>query len=154
MTSQSSWFSIRTRIGFWYKSIIINETQKYIELQYRTARLSQIAEDFNLSLPALSKLIKEGTGNTFQELLMKKRFERAAELLIDTNLPVEEIALNVGYENQSYFHRQFKMRYNITPRRYRLVHRRKMGRWWQEACFYKLWRHAFSFSWNPCIIKF
>lgn len=111
-----------------YKSIIINETQKYIELQYRTARLSQIAEDFNLSLPALSKLIKEGTGNTFQELLMKKRFERAAELLIDTNLPVEEIALNVGYENQSYFHRQFKMRYNITPRRYRLVHRRKMGR--------------------------
>lgn len=56
-----------------------------------------------MSLPALSKLIKEGTGNTFQELLMKKRFERAAELLIDTNLPVEEIALNVGYENQMLF---------------------------------------------------
>ncbi len=111
-----------------YKSIIINETQKYIELQYRTARLSQIAEDFQISLPALSKLIKEGTGSTFQELLMNKRFERAAELLIETNLPVEEIALNIGYENQSYFHRQFKMRYNITPRRYRLVHRRKRGR--------------------------
>ena len=110
-----------------YKDIIIQETQKYIELQYRTARLSQIAEDFQISLPALSKLIKEGTGSTFQELLMNKRFERAAELLMETNLPVEEIALNVGYENQSYFHRQFKMRYNITPRRYRLVHRRKRG---------------------------
>ena len=111
-----------------YKSMIISETQKYIEVQYRTARLGQIAEDFQIGLPALSKLIKEGTGYTFQELLMKKRFERAAELLIETNLPVEDIALNVGYENQSYFHRQFKIRYNITPRRYRLVHRRKMGR--------------------------
>ena len=111
-----------------YKDIIIQETQKYIELQYRTARLSQIAADFNQTLPALSKMIKEGTGHTFQDLLMKRRFERAAELLIETNLPVEEIALNVGYENQSYFHRQFKTRYNVTPRRYRLIHRRKMGR--------------------------
>ena len=111
-----------------YKDIIIQETQKYIELQYRTARLSRIAEDFNLTLPALSKMIKEGTGHTFQDLLMKRRFDRAAELLIETNLPVEEIALNVGYENQSYFHRQFKTRYRVTPRRYRLIHRRKLGR--------------------------
>lgn len=109
-----------------YKDEIIQETLKYIEIQYRTARLSKIAEDYHLALPSLSKLIKEGTGNTFQELLMKRRFEKAAVLLLETNLPVEEIALNVGYENQSYFHRQFKMRYGVTPRRYRLIHRRKM----------------------------
>ena len=34
--------------------------------------------------------------------------------------------IDPGYENQSYFHRQFKMRYGVTPRRYRLIHRRKM----------------------------
>ena len=109
-----------------YKDEIIQETLKYIEIQYRTARLGKIAEDYHLALPSLSKLIKEGTGSTFQELLMKRRFEKAAVLLLETNLPVEEIALNVGYENQSYFHRQFKMRYGVTPRRYRLIHRRKM----------------------------
>ncbi|MDO4262534.1 MAG: AraC family transcriptional regulator [Eubacteriales bacterium] len=109
-----------------YKDTIIQETRKYIEIQYRTARLGKIAEDYHIPLPSLSKLIKEGTGSTFQELLMKQRFEKAAMLLLETNLPVEEIALNVGYENQSYFHRQFKMRYGLTPRRYRLVNRRKM----------------------------
>lgn len=109
-----------------YRDEIIQETLKYIEIQYRTARLGKIAEDYHLALPSLSKLIKEGTGSTFQELLMKRRFEKAAVLLLETNLPVEEIALNVGYENQSYFHRQFKMRYGVTPRRYRLIHRRKM----------------------------
>ncbi|RHW00666.1 AraC family transcriptional regulator [Clostridiaceae bacterium OF09-1] len=109
-----------------YKDEIIQETLKYIEIQYRTARLGKIAEDYHLALPSLSKLIKEGTGSTFQELLMKRRFEKAAVLLLETSLQVEEIALNVGYENQSYFHRQFKMRYGVTPRRYRLIHRRKM----------------------------
>ena len=109
-----------------YKDEIIQETLKYIEIQYRTARLGKIAEDYHLALPSLSKLIKEGTGSTFQELLMKRRFEKAAVLLLETSLQVEEIALNVGYAHQSYFHRQFKMRYGVTPRRYRLIHRRKM----------------------------
>ena len=75
-------------------------------------------------MPSLSKLIKEGTGSTFQELLMKRRFEKAAVLLLETSLQVEEIALNVGYENQSYFFRQFKKRFGMTPRSYRITHQK------------------------------
>lgn len=54
-------------------------------------------------MTVLSKLIKQKTGYTFQELLQHKRFETAAHLLAETDLSVEEIALDVGYENQSYF---------------------------------------------------
>ena len=43
----------------------------------------------------------------------------AVHLLCDTKLSIEEIALDVGYENQSYFFRQFKERYGMTPHKYR-----------------------------------
>jgi YesN/AraC family two-component response regulator len=71
----------------------------------------------------LSKLIKQSTGFTFQELLQRKRFQKAVMLLLDTDLSVEEIAEAVGYENLSYFYRQFKERYGRTPRKYRMEHR-------------------------------
>lgn len=35
-------------------------------------------------------------------------------------MSIEEISLGVGYENQSYFFRQFKKRYGMIPRRYRI----------------------------------
>lgn len=111
-----------------YKDTIVEETLRYIDIQYRTASLSQMAEEFHQPLPVLSKMIKQETGMTFRELLMNKRFEKAALLLIETNLPVEKVAVNIGYENQSYFHLQFKKRYGVTPRQYRMQHRRELLR--------------------------
>lgn len=35
-------------------------------------------------------------------------------------MSIEEISLGVGYKNQSYFFRQFKKRYGMIPRRYRI----------------------------------
>lgn len=106
-----------------YQDIVIQSTLKYIDVQYKTANLSQIAQDFHQSLPVLSKLIKKSTGSTFQELLMRKRFQKAVAFLVETELPVEEIAATVGYENLSYFYRQFKARYGMTPSRYRTLHK-------------------------------
>lgn len=106
-----------------YEDIVIQATTKYIDIHYQTASLSHIADDFNLSLPALSRMIKKCTGYTFQELLMRKRFQKAVMFLMETELPVEEIAVNIGYENQSYFYRQFKARYGVTPNQYRILHK-------------------------------
>ena len=55
--------------------------------------------------------------------LARLLLEKTDMLLLETNLPVEEIAAAVGYENQSYFHRQFKARYGMTPAKYRREHR-------------------------------
>jgi YesN/AraC family two-component response regulator len=68
-------------------------------------------------------MIKQSTGFTFQEILRRKRFQKAVMLLLDTDLAVEEIVEVVGYENQSYFYRQFKSRYGMTPRKYRIEHK-------------------------------
>ena len=47
------------------------------------------------------------------------RFEAAQRLLRFTSLRCYEIAQRVGYSNVYYFHRQFKKKLGITPRRYR-----------------------------------
>lgn len=103
-----------------YLDVILQTTLDYIDTSYKTANLTKIAEDFHQSLSVLSKLIKQSTGFTFQELLQKKRFQKAIELLMKTDLAVDEISFEVGYENKSYFYRQFKERYGMTPRQYRI----------------------------------
>jgi len=40
-------------------------------------------------------------------------------LLKNTNMTIEEIASNVGYENISFFYRLFKKRYGTSPKKYK-----------------------------------
>lgn len=102
-----------------YKEVVLKATRQYINTMYKTATLTRLAENFNISVSALSKLVKQEAGCTFQELLQRKRFQKSKELLSTTELPVEEISRIVGYENYSFFNRQFKYRYGVTPGRYR-----------------------------------
>ena len=102
-----------------YKETVVQAVLGYINSDCKNASLTRIAEETHQSMTTLSKLIKEKTGYNFQELLQRKRFQMAVHLLCDTKLSIEEIALDVGYENQSYFFRQFKKRYGMTPHKYR-----------------------------------
>jgi AraC-like DNA-binding protein/mannose-6-phosphate isomerase-like protein (cupin superfamily) len=106
-----------------YQDIVAQSAMRYVENSYRTATLTKLSEDFHQSLSQTSKMIKQSTGFTFQEILRRKRFQKAVMLLLDTDLAVEEIVEVVGYENQSYFYRQFKSRYGMTPRKYRIEHK-------------------------------
>lgn len=105
-----------------YKEVIVQTVLNYLEHNYRSASLTKIAEDCHRSVSSLSKIIRQCTGHTFQELLQRKRFQKAVILLLESDLSVEEISLAVGYENQSYFHRQFLKRYQMTPKTYRKEH--------------------------------
>ena len=104
------------------RDIIVRETLHCIDSNYNSVTLNQIAEEFHHSPSRMSKIIKEGTGFTFQQLLIKKRFQKALQLLLETDLQIEAIAIHVGYENLSYFYRTFKKLYGMTPRQYRKLH--------------------------------
>ena len=92
---------------------------EYVETQYQTARLSEIASTLHQPLSTLSTMIKNGSGHTFKELLQRVRLDRAGAYLRDTNLPVTNIIYAVGYDNTSYFHRIFKEAYGMSPKEYR-----------------------------------
>lgn len=109
-----------------YNDVVLNTIIRYIDNHYQTATLSDLANEFRLPLSSLSKMIKQHTGVTFQELLIRKRCQKAAMLLVETTLSIEEIAEIIGYENHSHFYRMFKKHYGTTPRKYRIQNKDKI----------------------------
>ena len=92
---------------------------RYLEENYRDGSLSEIAEQLHYELPSLSRLIRRKTGKNYTELLQEKRLSQAAWLLRNTDRNVDGIAVSVGYENISYFHRLFAARFGLSPKKYR-----------------------------------
>ena len=92
---------------------------RYIEENYPTGSLTEIADTLHYDLCWLSREIKRRTGKTFKELLQEKRLTQAAYFLKHTSLHVDEIGTAVGYSNLSYFHRIFQDKFGVTPKKYR-----------------------------------
>ncbi|MBR2633956.1 MAG: helix-turn-helix domain-containing protein [Clostridia bacterium] len=92
---------------------------RYVEEHYRNGSLTEAARLLHYDFYWLSHEVKAGLGKTYTELVQEKRLSRAAYLLENSEMPVEEIAKAVGYENKSYFHRLFLGRYGLTPKKYR-----------------------------------
>jgi AraC-like DNA-binding protein len=92
---------------------------RYIEEHYANGSLTEMAERLHYDLPYLSRLIRHTTGKNYTELLQEKRLSQAAWLLSNTDGKVDEIAVSVGYENISYFHRLFAARFGCSPKKYR-----------------------------------
>ena len=65
------------------------------------------------------KIFKNITGDSFHNILNKQRIEVACSLLSETNLPISEIALQVGLCEPKTFCRVFKSIMGITPGTYR-----------------------------------
>lgn len=95
----------------------------YIEENYKEGTLTELSELCHQSIPGMSRFIKKHSGRTFQQLLMQKRLNQAAFLLTTTRLTVEEVMFAVGYDNSSYFHRIFREKYDMTPKKYRMYNR-------------------------------
>lgn len=103
--------------------IILLETLKYIENNYKTARLLEVSKQLSIPDYKLCKLIKSSTGKTFATHLLDKRLEKSLQLLTTTTLSIADIITAVGYDNTSYFYRVFKGKYGATPSEYRLQNR-------------------------------
>lgn len=67
----------------------------------------------------LSSLFHRDMGMTFIDFVNKERTNQAASLLRHTNLQIQQIATTVGYNNTSYFSKQFVRFHGVSPSRYR-----------------------------------
>lgn len=63
--------------------------------------------------------IKSLTGFTPVEFIRDIRLKRAAQLIVDTQLLVKEIASLTGFSDMKYFSKSFKKKYGVTPLDYR-----------------------------------
>ena len=65
------------------------------------------------------KYFKKQFDKTFTQYLNEFRIRKTCQGLQESNQQVTQIAMECGYENMSFFHRQFKKYVGITPAKYR-----------------------------------
>lgn len=85
--------------------------------------LTALAAELGVSLQHLSSDIKEKFGMSFQELLCYGRCERAARLLLGTDMRIVEIAEDCGFSDAKYLIKYFRRFFYATPSDFRKRHR-------------------------------
>jgi len=86
------------------------------ETEFNAVRIEKI---LCLSKMQLYRKLKTLTGLTPGEFIKHIRLKYAAHLLVTTRLNISEIFLRTGFNNESYFFREFKKRYQAAPSEYR-----------------------------------
>ena len=81
--------------------------------------ISRIAEIMHFNPQYLARTFKAETDQGILEYITTERIEAAKKLLVETNIPVKEIAALVCYQDYAYFTRVFKKETGISPKQYR-----------------------------------
>jgi AraC-like DNA-binding protein len=98
----------------------LRKAERYIQENFsRKLSLEEVANVSRFSAPYFSTILKRETGENLSRYLSRLRVEKAEALLIGTNLPLNTIANNCGFEDQSWFSKIFKIHTGMSPRRYR-----------------------------------
>lgn len=88
---------------------------EFIDTEYSSISLSEVANRLNYNKNYLSNLIKDKSGSTFTGLLNEKKLMKAQLLIQSTEMPINMIASEVGYSNTTYFYRKFKEQFGYLP---------------------------------------
>ena len=103
------------QIQFWLKNNLAAEHT-----------LTEVAALFGLSYRTFTRRFRNATNQSAVEYWQQLRVQMAKELLASSNLSIQEVALEVGYNDQGHLTRIFKKMLSQTPSEYRKVVRRKL----------------------------
>ncbi len=82
-----------------------------------------MAEKMNMSTRQFYRKVKELSGLPPSDFIKKYRLERASQLLLETDLTIQEVIESIGISSRPYFYKEFSRRYGTTPKLYREQHK-------------------------------
>ena len=99
-----------------HTGVLVKRAQRYMETHAKgmVARW-KIAESVNTSEDYLTRIFKKELGMSPWEYLSRYRVEPSVKLLQDTDMPLAEIAMRCGFQDQAYYCRVFKKLKRTTP---------------------------------------
>ncbi|MBQ3373862.1 MAG: helix-turn-helix transcriptional regulator [Anaerolineaceae bacterium] len=106
-----------------YHRIIEMAKQYIIENCAGDVSLERVAREVGFSSFYLSKLFKKEEGVNYKDYVISVRMEKAKQLILEGRLNVSEVAVAVGYNNNTYFGKAFKNYFNVTAKDMRLYRR-------------------------------
>lgn len=97
------------------------QIQKHLENNYASqVKISEVADLFYINQYYLSHTFKQFTGYSPKQYLKKVRLMHVCHLLSQTELKIEEIALQTGFDSLNDLSRQFKSSFGLSPREFRM----------------------------------
>lgn len=107
-------------VGQPHKDLLIAQVQKHLlKSLAQPFALEELAAQFHLTKRTLLRRFKAALNDTPLNYLQRLRVEHAKRLLETTNMPVEQIVLQVGYEDMSSFRKLFLNYTELSPSQYR-----------------------------------
>ena len=104
-------------------SEVITAVMTYINNHYREElSLEDVAKFAGFSRYYFSRSFKKQTGYSFKDYLCQKRLQVAMDLLIRTNRPMKDVALDSGFGSVATFNRVFREKKGCTPTQYRAIY--------------------------------
>jgi two-component system, response regulator YesN len=105
-----------------FKQDLIERGISFIESHFTNCelKLEDVANYVDRNPSYYSHLLISKTGRGFTDILTGIRVKEAKRYLLETNMPVKEIALLVGFHNPNYFSRIFKEIAGVSPREFRI----------------------------------
>lgn len=98
----------------------LRRIEEYIDAHLdRSLSLHELAALAELSLYHFAREFKTTTGSTPHEFVLHRRLERAKNLLIQSKHSVREISMRCGFSDASHLVRAFRIRFGLTPGRWR-----------------------------------
>jgi AraC-like DNA-binding protein len=102
----------------------LRRVQEYIDSHLNeTIDLETLAATAGLSLHHFARAFKRSAGVPPHCYVLRRRLDRARDLLVCTDKPLAEIALVAGFSDQSHLARHFRQSFGVSPGNFRRSHR-------------------------------
>ena len=99
---------------------VVRKCEEWLKQHYKQANaLQQLVEQAGIPERSLKRRFKAATGTTLIEYTQNLRIEEAKRLLEAGQMPIDDISIESGYEDASFFRRLFKRLTGLTPGQYR-----------------------------------
>ena len=83
-----------------------------------------VAEQLHMNTRSLYRRFKKISDMTPSDYIKDCKLAYAAQLLVTTNMSVQEILYAIGNTNKSYFYKEFSRKYQVTPKDYRSMNQK------------------------------
>ncbi|WP_434751904.1 ABC transporter substrate-binding protein [Paenibacillus amylolyticus] len=132
-----------------HKQDVVTRAMDYMNTHlHESVALDVMAEEMECSAGHLSRLFKQKLNVSPIQYLTQKRVERAAHLLIHTDVTLQQIAEEVGYPDAHSLSRSFKKINGISPIRYKKglkeKHKQDLPRFMRENALLALYFHGYN----------
>lgn len=101
-------------------SLPMLKIQNFMDMNYSNIQsIQDVADEFCLSSAHLSRTFKTYSGYSPVEYLLNIRLYRAQQLLIYSDLNINEISAEIGFKDTNNFIRQFGKKFKLSPLKFR-----------------------------------